>query len=300
MTSAAGAATAAAVIIHHHHRITIIITITITITIISSYYHEYAEDTQQAEPVVKVADAVKRGKVQAPFLSKFSDFCKEKERHGPFSVGKARGAADLATVEGKLSSAGQKHFYLETQTTYAYPDGMGGLVVNSSCQTLDWAQTMLCKVFHLPKSKVTVQNQRIGGAYGGKAMLFAPVCAATAVAAMRTKRPVMVQLDRTPDFRSLGARAPFEASWNCSALDPERSGALGYDVSSGKISSLKQDILQNVGFDMLGFSQASSVNCYDIPHAQLHCKGWSKQKSLVLSTTCDRHGLLFFMVSIAV
>ena len=27
---------------------------------------------------------------------------------------------------GKLSSAGQKHFYLETQTTYAYPDGMGG------------------------------------------------------------------------------------------------------------------------------------------------------------------------------
>lgn len=209
---------------------------------------EYAEDTQQAEPVVKVADAVKRGKVQ--------------ERHGPFSVGKARGAADLATVEGKLSSAGQKHFYLETQTTYAYPDGMGGLVVNSSCQTLDWAQTMLCKVFHLPKSKVTVQNQRIGGAYGGKAMLFAPVCTATAVAAMRTKRPVMVQLDRTPDFRSLGARAPFEASWNCS-----------YDVSSGKISSLKQDILQNVGFDMLGFSQASSVNCYDIPHAQLHCKG---------------------------
>eukprot|EP00439_Symbiodinium_sp_Y106_P030415 s102_g3.t1 len=198
---------------------------------------EYVEDTEQAEPVVK-------------------------ERHGALSVGKAPGAADLATVEGKLSSAGQKHFYLETQTTYAYPDGMGGLVVNSSCQTLDWAQTMLCKVFHLPKSKVTVQNQRIGGAYGGKAMLFAPVCAATAVAAMRTKRPVMVQLDRTPDFRSLGARAPFEASWSCS-----------YDVSSGKIGSLKQDILQNVGFDMLGFSQASSVNCYDIPHAQLHCKG---------------------------
>ncbi|CAE7835520.1 AAO2 [Symbiodinium sp. CCMP2592] len=209
---------------------------------------EYAEDTEQAEPVVKVADALRHGKVQ--------------ERHGPLSVGKARGAADVATVEGKLSSAGQKHFYLETQTTYAYPDGMGGLVVNSSCQTLDWAQTMLCKIFHLPKSKVTVQNQRIGGAYGGKAMLFAPVCAATAVAAMRTKRPVMVQLDRTPDFRSLGARAPFEASWSCS-----------YDVSSGKIGSLKQDILQNVGFDMLGFSQASSVNCYDIPHAQLHCKG---------------------------
>lgn len=66
----------------------------------------------------------------------------------------------------------------------------------------------------------------------------------------------------------------------------------------------QQEVLQNVGTDMLGFSQASSVaqlhltslslilcprslafscqviflpgrevNCYDIPHAQLHCKG---------------------------
>ncbi|CAE7040674.1 XDH, partial [Symbiodinium natans] len=206
---------------------------------------EYAED---AAPVVKVADAVKLGKVE--------------EKHGPLRVGKAGGAADVATVEGKLVSAGQKHFYLETQTTYAYPDGTGGLVVNSSCQVLDWAQTMLCKVLHMPKSKITLQNQRLGGAYGGKAALFAPVCAATAVAALRTKRPVLVQLDRTPDFRALGARAPFDASWTCS-----------YDVSSGKISTLKQDVLQNVGFDMMGFSQASSVNCYDIPHAELHCKG---------------------------
>ena len=27
-----------------------------------------------------------------------------------------------------------------------------GLVVNSSCQVLDWAQTMLCGILHLPKS----------------------------------------------------------------------------------------------------------------------------------------------------
>lgn len=34
-------------------------------------------------------------------------------------------------LSGKLVSTGQKHFYLETQTTYAYPDN-GGLLSKSA------------------------------------------------------------------------------------------------------------------------------------------------------------------------
>ncbi|CAK9000327.1 unnamed protein product [Durusdinium trenchii] len=181
-----------------------------------------------------------------------------KERHGLLSVGaKVTGSQ---TLQGRLVSSGQKHLYLETQTTYAYHDCNGGLVFNTACQTLDWAQTQMAKTLNMPKSKITVQNQRLGGAYGGKAMLFAPVCGACGVAVLKSKRPVLLQMDRTLDFRAFGGRAPFDASWDLSH-------------ENGKIVSLKQEVLQNVGTDMLGFSQASSVNCYNIPHAQLHCKG---------------------------
>jgi len=181
-----------------------------------------------------------------------------KEHHGPLMVGQK--AAGPKTLQGKLVSTGQKHFYLETQTTYAYPDN-GGLIFNTACQTLDWAQTQMAKTLNMPKSKITVQNQRLGGAYGGKAMLFAPGCGACGVAVLKTQRPVLLQMDRTADFQAFGARAPFDASWELSHED------------NGKIVSMKQEVLQNVGTDMLGFSQASSVNCYNIPHAQLHCKG---------------------------
>eukprot|EP00913_Durusdinium_trenchii_P017555 g16496.t1 len=56
------------------------------------------------------------------------------ERHGLLSVGaKVTGSQ---TLQGRLVSSGQKHLYLETQTTYAYHDCNGGLVFNTACQTL--------------------------------------------------------------------------------------------------------------------------------------------------------------------
>eukprot|EP00435_Cladocopium_sp_Y103_P021841 s892_g5.t1 len=78
--------------------------------------------------------------------------------------------------------------------------------------------------------KITVQNQRLGGAYGGKAMLFAPACGACGVAVLKSNRPVLLQMDRTADFQAFGARAPFDASWELSHED------------TGKIVSMKQEI----------------------------------------------------------
>ncbi|CAJ1357704.1 unnamed protein product [Effrenium voratum] len=205
----------------------------------------HVEYGEEVEATVSTADGVLKGSVQ--------------ERHGVLSIGTH--TPGTKSLQGKISSAGQKHFYLEPQTTYAYTDCNGGLIVNSSCQVLDLAQTQLAKTLHMPMSKINVQNQRLGGAYGGKAMLFAPGCLAVCIAVLKTKRPVLLQMDRTADFQAFGARAPFDASWDCSIQD------------DGKICSLKQEILQNVGTDMMGFSQASSVNCYNLPHAQLHCKG---------------------------
>ncbi|CAE8611980.1 unnamed protein product [Polarella glacialis] len=201
----------------------------------------------EEHPVVSISDALDRGAVF--------------DRYDPVLVGAGHPAPvseSTATVEGKLASSGQRHFYLETQTTYARPDGQGGLEVTSACQVFDWAHTMLTKTLQLPASKISVRNVRIGGAYGGKALMFAPACMAACIGALSAKRPVLVQLDRTPDFLSMGGRAPFEASWKVS-----------FDRTSGKISGLTQDVNQNVGASIRGASQPTSLNCYNIPGAQL-------------------------------
>lgn len=161
------------------------------------------------------------------------------------------------TAKGEISTSGQKHFYMETQTTFAVPDSSGGLVVNTSTQqlaggALNGTQTMLAKTLKLTESKIVVQTGFIGGAYGGKVYLYAPVAAAACIAALSLKRPVLLQLDRNSDMLSLGGRPPMDANWT-----------VGFD-SSGKISSVDQQVTVDCGFDKSGFPMdGTSANIYD-------------------------------------
>jgi len=151
-------------------------------------------------------------------------------------------ASGSRTASGEMSTTGQKHFYMETQATFGVPDGSGGLLVNTSTQmlgggALNGAQSMLAKTLNLPESKITVQTGAVGGAFGGKVFHYAPVAAAASVAALELKRPVLLQLDRNSDWLALGGRCPCEAEWTVSFND------------SCKISSLKQQVMVDAGFD---------------------------------------------------
>ena len=109
-------------------------------------------------------------------------------------------------------------------------------------------------------------------------MLFTPCCAACGIAVLKTRRPVLLQIDRSLDFQAFGARCPFDASWELTMEE------------SGKIVSMKQEVLQNVGTDMKGFSQVSSARK---PRSQASIDLFgSKIKSFKLKIFIEKRGEL--------
>lgn len=63
----------------------------------------------------------------------------------------------------------QYYFYLETQTALAIPDEDNCMLVYSSTQTPETAQTIIAKCLGIPFHNVRVITRRVGGGFGGKA-----------------------------------------------------------------------------------------------------------------------------------
>ena len=88
------------------------------------------------------------------------------------------------TVTGKVTTRGQRHFYMETQNTIAFPiEGGKYLRVTTSAQFLDQTQTVVRQVTGLPAHAINVGMRRAGGAFGGKISRSLHVAAAASLAA---------------------------------------------------------------------------------------------------------------------
>jgi len=169
-------------------------------------------------------------------------------------------AGDVTTTQtftGGLATPGQRHFYMETQATFAVPDGTGGLEVNCSVQKIDTTHQTLASTLQIPMNKLVIQNQRLGGAFGGKAFICYGIAAAACVAALSLNRPVMLQLDRNNDFLGLGGRSACDAVWSVDVDD------------SGRIGGLSKTVTCDAGIDKSGGHNATSLNAYDISGARL-------------------------------
>jgi xanthine dehydrogenase large subunit len=115
--------------------------------------------------------------------------------------------------EGKLEIGGQEHFYLETQCAIAWLDETGGVAAHSSTQHPAETQEVIARVLGIPRSRVTVECLRMGGAFGGKEVQANPWAAIAALGAWKTRRPVRVRLTRALDFALTGKRHPFLARY---------------------------------------------------------------------------------------
>ena len=169
----------------------------------------------------------------------------------------AGAGAGAGTATGTMSTSGQKHFYMETQTTLAEPGERGTLMVTCACQAIGILRSELASSLAKLESKITVQNNRVGGAYGGKAFLYISIAIATSAAALKVNRPVLCQLDRNTDMISLGSRVP--ASIKMSA---------DY-TASGQITALSMDATVDGGYTKAGGNQVTSLNAYDIKGAKM-------------------------------
>jgi xanthine dehydrogenase molybdopterin binding subunit len=145
----------------------------------------------------------------------------------PHTLTRGDCAATLAMaperVDGEFTFGGQEHFYLETHAAWAEAGEDGAVTVNSSTQHPSEIQTIVAEVLHVPRNKVVVQAPRMGGGFGGKETQGNAWAAYVALAALKTGRPVRVQLDRDVDMALTGKRHPFHAKFS---VGHDRDGKL--------------------------------------------------------------------------
>ena len=136
------------------------------------------------------------------------------ERHR-IATGDVSGIGSCALhFDGELKIGGQEHFYLETQAAIAWIDEGGFVSVHSSTQHPSETQAVVARALGLPRSEVSVECVRMGGAFGGKEVQANPYAAVAALGAWKTGRPVRVRLSRQLDMALTGKRHPYLARFS--------------------------------------------------------------------------------------
>ncbi len=166
-------------------------------------------------------------------------------------------------LSGALEIGGQEHFYLETQAALACWDEAGEVFIHSSTQHPSETQEVVARVLGCPRSAVTCQSLRMGGAFGGKESQANPVAAIAALGARVTGRPVRVRLDRQLDMTLTGKRHPFMARYEVGFDDEGALLALDLELFSDGGWSL--DLSKPILFRALFHCD----NCYKTPNLRV-------------------------------
>jgi CO/xanthine dehydrogenase Mo-binding subunit/aerobic-type carbon monoxide dehydrogenase small subunit (CoxS/CutS family) len=152
------------------------------------------------------------------------------ERHAEFGNVAAALAASAVTYEGTFTTQRVQHAALETHGGLAYVDADGVLTVRSSTQVPFLTRRTLASLFNLASDKVRVFCERVGGGFGGKQEMF--VEDILALAALKTGRPVKLELTREEQFIATSTRHPMRITVKAGADEDGRLTALQLDVLS--------------------------------------------------------------------
>lgn len=155
------------------------------------------------------------------------------ETHGEFGDVAQALAQSAVTYEGTFQTQRVQHAALETHGGIAWVDPSGVLNVRSSTQVPFLTRRTLKDLFGLPADKVRVFCERVGGGFGGKQEMF--VEDILALAALKTGRPVKLELTREEQFISTSTRHPMRVKVTAGA------------DKDGKLTALKLDVLSNTG-----------------------------------------------------
>lgn len=133
-----------------------------------------------------------------------------------FSRGDATANLPNATHRnsGTFTIGSQKHFYMETQSSYAVPDEDGCMVMYTANQHPTGVQATVAGALNLPQVKVRAQQRRAGGGFGGKITRQNTHACAVAVAAKALRRPVKLVLNRNVDMRMTGGRHDYRVEYD--------------------------------------------------------------------------------------
>ncbi|OAF13030.1 aldehyde oxidase [Bradyrhizobium centrolobii] len=183
------------------------------------------------------------------------------ETHGEFGDVAAALAASAVTYEDTFTTQRVQHAALETHGGLAWLDEVGVLNVRSSTQVPFLTRRALSDIFGLPADKVRVFCERVGGGFGGKQEMF--VEDILALAALKTTRPVKLELTREEQFIATSTRHPMRVHIKAGA------------DANGKLTALQLDVLSNTGAygnhagPVLFHAAAESISVYNCPNKKV-------------------------------
>jgi xanthine dehydrogenase large subunit len=180
--------------------------------------------------------------------------------------GQARAAIDAAPhrIRTLFDVGGQEQFYLEGQISYAVPTEDRGMKVYCSTQHPSEMQHLVAHALHRPAHAVHVECRRMGGGFGGKESQSAIFACVAAIAAVRSRAPVKLRVDRDDDFLITGRRHCFHYEVDA-----------GYD-DQGRILGAEVVMVSRAGHsaDLSGPVMTRALchfdNAYWLPHVALH------------------------------
>jgi CO/xanthine dehydrogenase Mo-binding subunit/aerobic-type carbon monoxide dehydrogenase small subunit (CoxS/CutS family) len=145
-----------------------------------------------------------------------------------------RGFAEADVVhEGVYLSQRVQHAHLETHGAIGWLDADGRLHIRSSTQTPFLTRDALAALYDLPREKVRVFCERVGGGFGGKQEMLTEDI--VALAALKTGRPVKLEYTRQEQFSASTSRHPFKVRVKLGAR------------KDGRLTAIAMDMLSNTG-----------------------------------------------------
>lgn len=166
-------------------------------------------------------------------------------------------------LKGRITIAGQDHFYLESQAAIAYPREGGQIEVHSSSQHPAEVQHVTAHALGLGFQDVVCIVKRMGGAFGGKESQAAPFGAFASLVAQKTGRPARLVLSKDDDMIMTGKRNPFQNDYTVGFDSTGRILALDLELYSdgGAYADLSTSIMER--------AMLHSDNAYFIPNIRI-------------------------------
>jgi xanthine dehydrogenase D subunit/xanthine dehydrogenase C subunit len=147
-------------------------------------------------------------------------------------------------VEARYEMPRQMHGFMETEGGYAFVDADGTLKVYAGGQHGRRDRLQLSRILGMAEEKIRVVTSPTGGAFGGKDELT--VQPALALLALKTSRPVRLQLDRAESVIAGTKRNPMTIRMRTACDADGRLGAQQVDViaDAGAYASLGPGVLE--------------------------------------------------------
>lgn len=155
------------------------------------------------------------------------------ELHG--EVGDIEAGFKAAEIVHEATYVTQRvqHAHMETHGCIGWRGADGRLTIRTSSQTPFLTRDALCTLYDLPREKVRVFTERVGGGFGGKQEMLVEDIVALAV--LRTGRPVKLEYTRTEQFAASTSRHPMRVTVKLGA------------TREGRLTAISMRMLSNTG-----------------------------------------------------